>query len=147
MKIYLLKNVPNIGQAGNVYSVSDGFARNFLIPRKLGVEVTTQNQANLSNLIKVAQEKKEVTAVKTSQLAERIKSLELVLKRKMHDDGKLYGAISNSEIVALFAEHGITISKSQVELDKSIKSKGSYTLTIKLSTQLKPTVKIKIVPE
>jgi large subunit ribosomal protein L9 len=147
MKIFLLKNVPNIGKAGNVYNVTDGFARNFLIPRKLGIEVTAQNESNLSNLIKVAQEKKETTVVKTSQLAERIKALELVLKRRMHDDGKLYGSLSASEIVDLLADQGVSISKSQVILDKSIKSKGTYTITIQLSQQLNPTVKLKIVPE
>ena len=147
MKVYLLKNVPNIGQAGNISQVNDGFARNFLIPRKLAVEVTEHNQSHIQNMLNKVKEKKETTAVKTSQLAERIKSLELILKRKVHDDGKLYGSVMANEIVDLLAAQGISISKSQVEFDKSIKAKGTYTVTIKLSSQLQPTVKLKILAE
>jgi large subunit ribosomal protein L9 len=147
MKVYLLKDVPKIGMAGEVLKVADGFGQNFLIPRKLAVEVTPQNENFYKQREKIVEKRKEVIETKTSMLAEKINSLKLTLKRKLHDDGKLYGAVNPSEIVELLAEKGVSITKSQVEMDKSIKSKGSYDVTIKLSSKLKPSIKLTIVSE
>ena len=80
-------------------------------------------------------------------LAEKIKGLTLTIKHKIHDDDRLYASIAPSEIVDLLNEQGIKISKSQVELDKSIKKKGTYDVTIKLSSRLKPVFKLKVVGE
>ena len=79
--------------------------------------------------------------------AEKLNSVSLTLKRKMHDDGQLYGSINASEVVDALAEKGISITKSQVEFEKSIKSKGSFKVTIKLTTKLKATVTLNIVSE
>jgi large subunit ribosomal protein L9 len=147
MKVFLLKDIEKVGIAGEIIKTTEGYARNYLIPRKLAIEVTPHNEASLSNRIKVVEHRKEVVATKTSILAEKIKSTELVLKRKMHDGGKLYGSVSSGEIVDLLALKGIGINKSQVSFDKSIKSKGSYPVTIKLSSTLQPTLTLKVVPE
>lgn len=147
MRVFLLKDIEKVGMAGEIIKTAEGYARNFLIPNKLGVEVTQANEASLSNRIKVVEHRKEVVATKSSMLAEKIKSLDLVLKRKVHDGGKLYGAVSSGEIVDLLATKGIGISKSQVIFDKSVKAKGKHTLTIKLTSQLQPTVTLTIVPE
>lgn len=147
MKVYLLKDVEKIGMAGEIIKTSEGYARNFLIPKKLGVEVTEKNEESFKNRLRKLEERKEVIETKTSMAAERIKDLELVLKKKMHDGDKLYAAIGANEIVDLLAKEGVSVSKSQVEFDKSIKSKGSYSVTIKLSSKLKPVFKLKVVPE
>ena len=96
---------------------------------------------------RVVENRKEVIATQSSMLAEKIASLELTIKRKIHDDGKLYGAVSPHEVVDELAKEGISVSKSQVVFGKSIKEKGLYDVTIKLSSRLQPKVKIKIVPE
>jgi len=69
------------------------------------------------------------------------------LKRKLHDDGKLYGSVNPSEIVDLLAAHGVSVAKNQIEMEKSIKEKGSYEVTIKLSSRLQPKVTLNIVSE
>ncbi len=147
MKVFLLKDVEKVGMAGEIISVSDGYGHNFLFPRKLAVEVTAANEASFKNRLKVIEKRTEVLESKTSMLAEKIKATILTLKRKVHDGEKLYGAISSSDIVDLLGEKGISISKSQVMLDKAIKKSGSHTITIKLSSRLQPTVTLKIVPE
>lgn len=147
MKVYMLKDVEKVGVTGQIITVSDGYGQNFLLPRKLAVEVTPQNEASFAGRQKVVERHKEVVATKTSMLAEKINAMKVTLKRKLHDDGKLYGAINSSEIVEALAAKGISISKSQVELDKSIKAKGSYEVTIKLSSKLKPVITVNIVPE
>ncbi|HBR70363.1 TPA: 50S ribosomal protein L9 [Candidatus Dependentiae bacterium] len=147
MKIYLLKDIEKVGFAGEILKVKDGYAKNFLLPRGLGVEVTPANEAVLSKHITEVENRKKALESKTSMLAEKIGNLKFTLKRKMHDDGKLYGALSPQEIVDLLTNEGIKISKSQVIFDKSIKERGSYEVVIKLSNNLKPTLNIKIVAE
>lgn len=147
MRVYLLKDIEKVGIAGEIVKISEGFARNYLIPRKLAIEITSENELAFKNRIKTVERRKEAVASQTSMLAEKIKSLEIVLKRKIHDDGKLYGSISPGEIVDALAGKEVSISKSQVEFDKSIKQKGTYEVTIKLSTKLKPKLKVKIIPE
>lgn len=80
-------------------------------------------------------------------LAEKIKGLTVTIGRKMHDSEKLYGSISEAEVVEALAGQGVSISKSQVLFDKSIKEKGSYKVTIKLSSSLKPEMTLKVISE
>lgn len=147
MKVYLVKDVEKVGMAGEIVEVSDGYGSNFLLPRKLAVQITPENEQFYKTRIKHVENRKEVVATATSMLAEKIKSTTIVLKRKMHDDNKLYGSIGSNEIVDLLAEKGISVSKNQVQFDKSIKSKGTYEITIKLSSRLQPQLTIKVVPE
>lgn len=147
MKVYLTQDVPKVGIAGEVVNVSDGYAANFLLPRKLGVKLTTKNEAFYKSKIRVVEHRKEVLESETSMLAEKIKSAEVIVKSKIHDDGKLYGALSQHDIVDALAAKGITVSKSQVVFDKSIKKIGKHKVTIKLSSRLKPQVTVKVVSE
>ncbi len=147
MKVYLRKDIEQVGMAGEIIKVNDGYARNFLFPRQLAVEITAHNEHVYKKQIKQVEHRKEVIASKTSMLAERIKDLKITIKRKLHDDGKLYGAINGAEIVELLAKEGVSISKSQVIFDKSIKERGTHEVVIKLTSTLKPAMKLTIVSE
>jgi len=147
MEVYLRKDVEKIGLAGEIIKVGDGFARNFLIPQGLAVEITNANKSQFLSKIRKVENRKEVIATQTSMLAEKLSSITLTLKRKMHDDGQLYGSINASEVVEALAEKGISITKSQVEFEKSIKSKGIFKVIIKLTTRLKSTITLNIVAE
>ena len=147
MEVYLYKDVEKIGMAGEIIKVGDGFARNFLIPQGLAVEITNQNRNQYLSKIRKVENRKEVLASQTSMLAEKLNTITVILKRKMHDNGQLYGSINASEIVEALAGQGISITKSQVEFDSSIKSKGSFKVTIKLSTRLKPAITVTIIAE
>ena len=147
MKVFLRKDVEKVGMSGEIIKVGDGYARNYLIPHGLAVEITKNNEGLYQSKIRTVEKRKEVIASQTSMLAEKINSTALTIKRKMHDDGKLYGAINASEIVDLLAQKGFAISKSQVEFDKSIKSKGTFKVTIKLTSRLQSTITLNIVPE
>lgn len=147
MKVYLLKDIPKVGLAGEMLKVSDGYAQNFLFPRKLAVQITPENESFYQNKVKTIEQRKEVLASQTSMLAEKIKNLTVTIKRKTHDDQKLYNSINPMEVVDALAQKGISISKSQVEFEKSIKTVGSYPVTIKLSSRLKPVVTLKVMAE
>ena len=148
MKVFMKKSVEKIGIAGEIISVGDGYARNFLFPKGFAIEVTPDNEHIFKERAKVIENRKEVVATQTSMLSEKIKASKIVLKRKMHDNGKLYGALSAQEIVdALAQQCGITISKAQVAIDKSIKEKGVHLVTIRLTSRLTPEVRVEIVSE
>jgi len=147
MEVYLRKDIEKVGLAGEIIKVGDGFARNFLIPQGLAVEITSQNKGQYLAKIRKVENRKEVIASQTSMFSEKLNFTSITIKRKMHDDGQLYGAINASEIVDALASQGISITKNQVEFDKPIKSKGSYKVIIKLSTRLKPAITITIIAE
>lgn len=145
MKVYLLKDVEKVGKTGQILKVSDGYAQNFLFPKKLAVQITESNAKFYEGKIKQIESKKEFIASETSDLSEKIKSESLVIKRKTHDSGKLYASIGATEIVDLLAQKGISVAKSQVHFDKTIKMTGVYDVVIKLSSRLQPAVKVKVI--
>ena len=147
MKVYLLKDVPKIGIAGEILNVAEGFGANFLIPKKLAVHITEDNVSFYQKKAKTIEQRKDAIATETSMMAEKIKTTALTLKKKMHDDDRLYAAVNAAEVVDLFATKGIKISKSQVIFDKAIKTRGSFEVTIKLSSRLQPVFTLKVVPE
>ncbi|KKP24758.1 MAG: 50S ribosomal protein L9 [candidate division TM6 bacterium GW2011_GWF2_28_16] len=147
MNIYLLKDVEKVGMAGNIVKVSDGFAQNFLIPRKLGVAVTEQNKSFYENKITKVKVQEKIINSKIEMLAERINNLHLTIKEKVHDDGKLYGSVGPEEIIALLKEKDITVTKKQIEFVKTVKAVGDHKVIIKLSSKLKPELTLKVVAE
>ena len=147
MKVYLKKDVEKVGLAGEIIKVKEGFAVNYLIPRGFAMAVTDANANFFKKRERTIENRKEVLSSQTSMLAEKINSMDLVLKKKMHDDGKLYGALSAADIVEKLADKGVSVGKNQVIFGKSIKSKGVYEVVIKLSSRLQPKVKVTVVSE
>jgi len=153
MKVFLLQDVEKLGMAGEIVKVSDGHAANFLFPRKLAVEVTPQNEKGFAARQKTVDKREEAIATKTSLLAERVKALKVVIATKAHEaeanagSAKLYGAVSAGDVVAALAEQGVVVAKSQIEFDKAIKTTGTHSVTVKLSTKLQPKFTLKVVAE
>jgi large subunit ribosomal protein L9 len=147
MKVYVLKDIENVGMAGTIINVSDGYATNFLFPKKLAVKVTPENLKNLKVKVEAVKQKADVVNSKVAMLAEHIKNLNIVIKEKTHDDGKLYGSVGAEEIVELLKQKDISVNRKQVEFDKTIKAVGDHKVTIRLSTKLKPQLNVKVVGE
>jgi large subunit ribosomal protein L9 len=146
MQVYMLKDVERVGMAGQIINVSDGYAANFLIPRHLAVEITPANTEFYKHKKNHEHVVAEVLNSKVAMLSERIKSLHLLIKERVHDDGKLYGAVGAEEIVDLLREKDIVIKKKQVEFNKSVKSIGEHKVTIRLSSKLQPQLTLKVEP-
>lgn len=147
MKVFLLADVEKIGVRGEILNVSDGYASNYLFPKKLAVAITAANESQFAKRAVQLEKRQEVVATKTSMLAERIKSLKITMKYKTHDNGKLYGSIAASDIAELLTKEGINVSKSQILYEKSIKETGSYEITVKLTSRLQPAFSLKVVSE
>ena len=145
MKVYMLKDVEKVGMAGQILNVSDGYANNYLLPKKLALKILAENENFFAKKLKKQKVGTQILKSKTSMLAERIKSLHLTIKERVHDDGKLYGSVSADEIVALMKEKGFGISKKQVIFGKSIKTVGEYKVSIKLSSKLIPQITLTVV--
>lgn len=146
MEVFLKKDVAGVGMAGQIIRVQQGFANNYLIPRNLGIIVTVANRSSLAKQEKRPKDP-EAAHSETSILAEKIGAIKVVLRRKMHDDGKLYAAVREAEIVALLAQKGFKINKNQVIFERPIREKGGYKVIIKLSTKLQPKIHVDVVAE
>jgi len=145
MKVYMLKDVEKVGMAGSVIKVSDGYAANFLIPRKLARKVEVSETAFFKNRTAKAKVVTEVLNSKVAMLAERIKNLHLVVKERIHDDGKLYGSVGADEIVELLKEKDISINRKQVEFKKAVRAVGEHKVTIRLTSKFTPELTLKVV--
>lgn len=145
MKVYLLKDIEKVGISGEIINVTDGYAKNFLFPHKLAVVVTEANSEFFQKKAKTIEHRKEVIETATSMLSEQIKGLVLTIKKKLHDNNRLYAAVNPADLVDLLAEKSIKVSKSQVIFEKAIKEAGSYSVTIKLSSKLQPQLTLKVV--
>ena len=145
MQVYMLQDVEKIGMAGQVVKVSDGYAMNYLLPKKLAVKVTDGSAKFYEGRVKKQNIEAQVLGSKAAMMAERLKALHLTIKERIHDDGKLYGAVGADEVVELLKDKGFAITKKQVEFDKSIRAVGEHKVTIKLSSKLKPQLTLKVV--
>lgn len=144
MRVFMLKDVEKVGMAGQIVTVSDGYAANYLFPRKLATLVTEGSVEQVKAKIQKAQVDAQVINSKIGMVAERIKALVVSIKERAHDDGKLYGSVGADEIVELLRAKEITVSRKQVEFEKAIKSIGEHKVTIRLSAKLKPQLTLKV---
>ncbi len=145
MKIILLQDEKKLGKKGEIIEASEGYARNFILPKKIGVEATPKNLNDLklqkANDAKIAQEQLDAAKALAAKLAE----LQVVVKMKAGEGGKAFGSVSSKEIVTAFKEqHGIELDKKKVVLADSLKNFGNYEVSVKLHPQVvgKFTVKV-----
>lgn len=145
MKIILLQDEKKLGKKGDVIEVSEGYARNYVLPKKIGVEATNKNMNDLklqkANAEKVAKE--QLDAAK--QLAEVLAEKTIEVKMKAGEGGKAFGSISSKEIsTACKEQHGIEIDKKKIILPEAIKSFGVYEVSVKLHSQVTGKLKVHV---
>lgn len=145
MKVILLADVKTLGKKGEVVDVSDGYARNFILPKKLGVEASSQNMNDLklqkANEVKVAKE--QLAAAQA--FAKELETKEVVVTMKGGEGGKVFGSVSTKEIAQAAKEQcSIEIDKKKIQLAEPIKSFGVYEVKVKLHPQVVGTLKVKV---
>lgn len=136
MKVILLMDVKGTGKKGQAVNVSDGFARNFLFPKKAAVEATDANMKELERQNELAKQKARAELLEAKELAEKIKGLDVVVFAKTGGGDRLFGAITNSDIEASLKEKGIVIERRKIELKNPIKSLGEHEVTIRLHPEV-----------
>ena len=137
MKVILLQDVKSLGKEGEIVTVNDGYARNFLIPKKLGLEATTKNLNDLKLKKKYDARLAEGILEDAKALADRLEAGQIELAMKVGDGERLFGSVSNKEIAEAAREQlGLKIDKKKILLKEVIKSLGTHTVPVKLHPQV-----------
>lgn len=145
MKVILLQDVKGKGKKGQLIEASDGYARNFLLPKKLAIEATadalnTKKMNDKATAERIAKEKAEAQA-----LSGKLREMMLTVKAKGGGNGKLFGSVTNQEIAdALKASAGVTLDKRKIVISDPIKNVGTYTVTCKLGYEISAPLTVKI---
>ena len=137
MKVVLLADVKGQGKKNQVVEVSDGYARNFLFPKKLAVEANATVMNNIKGQEAAKQHKIDVERANAKALAEKLTTLKVIFKVGSSADGRLYGSITAKDVAEkLAADHAVTVDKRKISMPENIKSYGSYDLDVKLYTDV-----------
>ena len=144
MKVILLQDVKGKGKKGQMLEVSDGYARNFMLPKKLAIEATpdainTMRMNDKATQERIAREKAEALAV-----SKKLRELTVTVTAKGGGQGRLFGAVTNAEIAAALEKQGIKLDKRKIVLNETIKNVGTYTATCKLGHEINAPLTVKI---
>ena len=146
MKVILLEDVKTLGKKGDIVDVSDGYARNFVLPKKLGVEANAKNKNDLklqkANADKVAQEQLEAA----QELAKTLETKEVTLTIKSGEGGRTFGSISSKEIAQAAKDQcGLELDKKKIQLPEAIKALGAYEVGVKLHPKVTGKLRVKVI--
>lgn len=147
MKVILREDVKNLGTMGQVVTVADGFARNFLLPKGLAVEASSKNMKSLEHAKRVIQEKARKARDSMKDLADRLSNLTLVIKAKAGEEGKLFGSVTSMDIAEQLKEAGYDIDRRKISLEEPIKRLGMYTVGIHLHPEIDTRINLHVVEE
>ncbi len=148
MKVILLDNIKGVGKKDEIINASDGYARNYLFPKKLAVEATKENLSRLDSKNEANKFKKQNEKNEAEKLAEQLKEIILVIKVKAGENGKIFGGVTSKEISEnLKKQHKIEIDKKKIELKETIKNLGVFNVNIKLYENVNVYLKVNTIAE
>lgn len=145
MKVIVLEDVKALGKKGEIVNVNDGYARNFILPKKLGLEANTKNLNDLK-LQNANEEKKAKEILEAAQaFAKDLESKSVVIKMKAGEGGRVFGSVSSKEIATAFKDQcGLDIDKKKIQLTDAIKAFGTYDVPVKLHQKVTGILKVKV---
>jgi len=147
MEVILREHVDNLGRRGEVVKVADGYARNYLLPRKLALLVTEGNKKQIERE-KVKFDAKEAEEQKVAQaMAERIASVDVEIARKVGETDALYGSVTSSDIAEALAKKGFELDRRKLVLQEPIKKLGEFSIPVKLHREVTAQIKLRVVAE
>ena len=142
MKVILQKDIPNLGDAGDIKEVSPGYARNFLLPRKLVIVANESSKRAVEHQKKLIKIKKDKRKKQSEKIAESFAGMELHIPVQVGEEGKLFGSVTAMDIAKKLKEKGFEIDKRKIVIDNPIKQEGEFTVKIKLDEGQSPEIKI-----
>ena len=145
MKVILLDDVAKLGRRGEVRDVSDGYARNFLIPKKLALSATSGNLNNLDHIKKQQEQKADRIKDDASALRARIEALSYEERRQASEEGKLFGSVTSQDIVEFLGKNGIKMERRRVHLDEPIKTLGETRVQIRIHPEVTAELPVSVV--
>ncbi len=146
MKVILLQNIKGVGKKDQVINANDGYARNYLFPKKLAVEANVGNLTNLKSKQDSNQYRKDLQKEEAIKIADKLKGLTVQIKVKAGENGKIFGGVTSKEISEnLKTQHGIEIEKKKIILTETIKTLGTVNVDIKLYEGVTAKLKVQVV--
>ncbi len=147
MQVILKEDIRDLGLAGDVVNVKDGYARNYLIPKGFAVEASDRNIKALEHEGKKIQERIKRAKTKAEELASNLSLKTITIKAKVGEDDKLFGSVTAMDIAAALAKEGIDIDKKRIILDEPLKRVGAYTINIKVHPETSAKLNVQVVSE
>ena len=145
MKVILLQDVKGKGKKGQMIEVSDGYARNYMMPRKIAMEATTDAVNTMRMNDKATAERIAREKAEALEVSHKLRAMTLVVKAKGGGAGRLFGAVTNAEIASALEKQGVKLDKRKIVLNETIKNVGTYTATCKLGYEITAPLTVKIV--
>ena len=147
MKVILLDDVAKLGRRGEVRDVSDGYARNFLIPKKLALSASAGNLKNLDHIKKQQESKAERIKDDAHGLQQRIEALTYEERRQASEEGKLFGSVTSQHIADFLDRHGVKLERRRIQLDEPIKTLGETMVPVRLHADVTAQLKVSVTRE
>ena len=147
MKVILKEDVHNLGQQGDVVEVKSGYARNYLMPKKLAILFTAEQQKSIEESQRMEVRKLEREKDQLKSILKEVKSLSLSLKMKSEEDNKLFGSVTKLDIVKLLEENGIKIDKKYIDLDSPIKTLGEHEVNVSFTKEMSESFTVSVEKE
>lgn len=147
MKVILQKDIPNLGDAGDIKEVAEGFARNYLLPKKLVILANESSKKAIEHQKKLIKIKKDKRKKTSEQIAQSMSGVELTITAQVGEEGKLFGSVTSMDIARSLKEKGFEIDKRKILLDAPIKHEGEFQVSVKLEEGLSTSVKVNVVRE
>jgi large subunit ribosomal protein L9 len=144
VQLILSEEVTNLGRPGDVVKVRAGYARNYLLPRKLAVEANPKNLRAFEHTKSVAMLKREALKQKAAGLKERIEALTLAINARAGEEGKLFGSVTNIDIERALRDRGFEVDRRRIALAEPIKQLGDFTVTVKLESEVEASLKVNV---
>jgi large subunit ribosomal protein L9 len=147
MEVILRDHVDNLGQRGDIVKVAEGYARNYLLPRKLALAVTESNKRQIERERKVAEAREAEEKGQAEALAQRLTQIELEIARRVGENETLYGSVTSADVAHALQAKGFEIDKRKIQLPEPIKALGESTVSVKVHREVVAQVRVKVVPE
>lgn len=147
MKVILREDVENLGKAGDVVKVADGYGRNFLIPKKLAVQADVRNLRALEHDRRVIEARASRNRRSAEETGSRISSLSLTIPAKTGEEGRLFGAVTSRDVAEALGRAGVVVDRRMVLLPEPIKQTGEYRVKVKVGTDVVPEISVTVVAE
>jgi large subunit ribosomal protein L9 len=145
MQVILRTNIENLGQLGDVVKVKPGYARNYLIPKKMAMQATSANLKAFEQQRRKLEAELEAQRSEAERIANRLQELELKIPVRVGEGDKLYGSVTNAHIAQALQEKGLNIDKKQIEMEKPIRALGEYQIPVRVYPEVKPEVKVTVI--
>jgi large subunit ribosomal protein L9 len=147
MEVILRDHVDNLGRRGEVVKVADGYARNYLLPRKIALKVTEANKRQIERERKIFDAREAEERQQAEALAERLSQVEIEIARRVGENNTLYGSVTSADIAQALEAKGFQVDKRKITLAEPLKALGEVHVPLKIHREVSADLKVKVVPE